>query len=71
MIRGKQRILNRQKDIDFEENHMERLVGQFLGVLIQVEVNITVLIKISLIFDGIEISHFDQCLINLVISLID
>ena len=53
MIRGKQRILNRQKDIDFEENHMERLVGQFLGVLIQVEVNTTILIKISLNFDGI------------------
>ena len=50
---------------------MGRLVDQFLGVLIQVEVNTTVLIKISLIFDGIEISHFDQCLIDLVISLID
>ena len=50
---GKQRTLNRQKDIDFEENHMERLVGQFLGVLIQVEVNTTILIKISLNFDGI------------------
>ena len=32
---------------------MERLVGQFLGVLIQVEVYTTILIKISLNFDGI------------------
>ena len=37
---------------------MERLVGQFLGVLIQVEVNTTILIKISLIFDGIRDQSF-------------